>query len=246
MEIVESTFWPQDPTEALDSFEAEISRKFDELLSDGAFLQAAAGLWRLSLERSRLWQFADLLSAEALPRGPVKRSGLESDYPVGLFEGMRASWAAALAAIAAGQALAPWRLEQAGRLAGMAATVATTPPPDFAPTPLRLAAQTPDWSLRVVAGTENRPGEPILLVASLVNRWYILDFRPGQSLLVELAELGRPVYVLQWAAARRRDDRSLGDIVDGPLAEAIASVRARHADLPVALIGYSMAGSLAA
>ncbi len=46
---------------------------------------------------------------------------------------------------------------------------------------------------------------PLLFVYSLINRYYILDFMPGRSLLEHFTSLGRPCYVLDWGVPGRED-----------------------------------------
>src|SRR5262249_25379513 len=46
----------------------------------------------------------------------------------------------------------------------------------------------------------NRPrfATPVLLVPSLINRWYILDLGPGRSLIEWLVAQGHDVYCIDW------------------------------------------------
>jgi hypothetical protein len=53
-------------------------------------------------------------------------------------------------------------------------------------------------------------GPPVLLVPSLINRWYVLDLRPGASLAAALVEAGLDVFCLDWAHRRRRSLFELG------------------------------------
>ncbi len=86
---------------------------------------------------------------------------------------------------------------------------------------------------------------PLLLVPSLINRWYVLDLLPGHSLVQALAAMGHAVYVLAW-----RDPHAglgtweLGDYLEGPLRRAVLRV-ARHADAAsVSLLGQCLGGDL--
>ncbi|MCA9538965.1 MAG: hypothetical protein KC620_08750, partial [Myxococcales bacterium] len=45
---------------------------------------------------------------------------------------------------------------------------------------------------------ETRQKTPVLFVYSLINRYYILDFMPGRSLLEYLTGQGHPCYVIDW------------------------------------------------
>ena len=52
-------------------------------------------------------------------------------------------------------------------------------------------------------GAARRP--PLLFVYSLINRYYILDFMPGRSLLEFFTAQGRPCYVIDWGVPGRED-----------------------------------------
>jgi len=49
---------------------------------------------------------------------------------------------------------------------------------------------------------------PVLLVMSLINKPYIIDLAPGQSLVEYLVQNGFDVYLIDWGAPRD-EDRSL-------------------------------------
>lgn len=143
-----------------------------------------------------------------------------------LFEVLRTAWSMA----ARGFALHP-----------LADTIARTPLPAFEPTPVRIAHVTADYQLRAIAGS----GEPILIVSSMINRWYVLDLQHDHSFLAMLRTLGRPIYVLDWLAAKPADDRSFGDICAGPIRSAVEHICTAHGVESLAIMGYSMGGTLA-
>ena len=99
-----------------------------------------------------------------------------------------------------------------------------------------------DASRRGQAGA----GKPILIVASLINRYYVLDLLPELSVIALLNRRGFDVYVLDWKSPGA-DGPELGftDYVDGVIpAAATSRRRARHAgSLPI-VIGYCMGGTL--
>ncbi len=83
---------------------------------------------------------------------------------------------------------------------------------------------------------------PVVFVPSLVNRAYILDLLPGQSMLRWLAEHAVRPLLLDWGAPGLVERTfTLTDYVAGPLERALAAVGA-----PVMLAGYCMGGMLAA
>ena len=89
-------------------------------------------------------------------------------------------------------------------------------------------------------------GVPVLLVPSLINRWYVLDLRPGASMADALRRAGLDTFCLDWGAPED-EDRYLGwDDVVGRLGRAVRAVRRRTGARQVALVGYCMGGTLAA
>jgi hypothetical protein len=116
------------------------------------------------------------------------------------------------------------------------------PAPAFEPTGAHVVHVTSDYQLRHVTGE----GEPILVVASLINRWYILDLDPEHSYLAMLRTLGRPIYVIDWLPAKPADDRTFTEYVAGPIRSAVEYICAAHGVSALTLMGYSMGGTLAA
>jgi polyhydroxyalkanoate synthase len=85
----------------------------------------------------------------------------------------------------------------------------------------------------------------VLIVPSLINRYYILDLLRERSFVRYLADEGLRPLVLDWGepgAVER--DFTLSDYITGPLTEALAAA-VRLAGGPVALCGYCMGGVLA-
>src|SRR5947209_13658484 len=88
-------------------------------------------------------------------------------------------------------------------------------------------------------------GPPVLVIPSLVNRYYVLDLLPERSFLRHLAEHGLRPLVLDWGepgAAER--DYTLSGYIAGPLDAAAAKAR-ELAGAPTAILGYCMGGLLA-
>jgi len=89
-------------------------------------------------------------------------------------------------------------------------------------------------------------GPPILLVPSLINRWYVLDLRRGASLVEGLTSAGLDVFCLDWGVPED-EDRHLGwDDVLGRLFRAMRRVRRISGSSSIGLLGYCMGGTLAA
>lgn len=90
-------------------------------------------------------------------------------------------------------------------------------------------------------------GKPILIVASLINRYYVMDLLPELSVIALLNRRGFDVYVLDWKSpGPDGPDLGFADYVDGVIPKAAKLVASRHGGavgLPT-VIGYCMGGTL--
>jgi len=87
---------------------------------------------------------------------------------------------------------------------------------------------------------------PVLLVMSLINKPYILDLAPGQSLIEYLVRQGFDVYMVDWGTPRREHSRlRLDDYVADLLPQCMAKIREHSGEPDVSVIGYCMGGMLA-
>jgi polyhydroxyalkanoate synthase len=229
----------------IESAETALHAATEHVLHDDAVLDACASSWRAWLAGIAALprDVRSLAAPIGLPRGtaPVP-SGLGDDYPLGVLELVRTLWVTAARTLAM-HAL-PFGLADSRRGFDLADRLACVPPPAFAPTRTRVVLATRDFRMREVLATGAVSGTPIVVVSSLINRWYTLDFRVGQSFVAMLSSLGRPVYVLEWLPPSAGDDRSLGDLCAGSLLGAVDSLR-RDGVAP-AIVGYSMGGTIAA
>jgi polyhydroxyalkanoate synthase subunit PhaC len=121
--------------------------------------------------------------------------------------------------------------------------------PRLAPSPRRTLYR--EGSARLVH-FQPRPGvapaaaPPVLLVPSLINRWYVLDLRPGASLVEALVAAGLDVYLIDWGVPGDEDRYLTWDDVLERLARAVRRTRRAARAERVSLIGYCMGGTLAA
>lgn len=76
---------------------------------------------------------------------------------------------------------------------------------DIASTPREKVASLGRASLYRYNQNSTSPRETILIIPSLINRYYILDLYPGCSLIESLVENGHQVYLLQWEDPRPQD-----------------------------------------
>jgi polyhydroxyalkanoate synthase len=85
----------------------------------------------------------------------------------------------------------------------------------------------------------------VLVVPSLVNRYYVLDLAEDRSLMRDLAARGFRPLMLDWGEPGTEERRyTLTDYVTGPLQGAFEEARALG-KRPPAVIGYCMGGDLA-
>ncbi|HEY4055945.1 MAG TPA: alpha/beta fold hydrolase [Kofleriaceae bacterium] len=86
--------------------------------------------------------------------------------------------------------------------------------------------------------------KPILLVPSLINRWYVLDLRPGASLVEALVGAGFDVWLLDWGMPQPEDRYLDWDSVLRRLGRAARRVQRETSAKTIGLFGYCMGGTL--
>jgi polyhydroxyalkanoate synthase len=88
---------------------------------------------------------------------------------------------------------------------------------------------------------------PVVIVHSLVSRSYILDLRPGNSLVEYLTGAGLDVFMLDWGIPDERDaENDFERYVDWYLPRALSAVRRETGCEEVTLAGYCLGGVFAA
>lgn len=122
------------------------------------------------------------------------------------------------------------------------------PLPEVGLTPADVVHTENKWRLlRYRPGRAGRRfATPVLLVPSLINRHYVLDLRPGRSLVEYLVEAGHDVFMIDWGTPGDEDRYlELDDICLGYIGRALR-VATRCAGQPQAhLLGYCLGGTLA-
>src|SRR5436190_1578670 len=94
--------------------------------------------------------------------------------------------------------------------------------------------------------TDKVAAEPLLYVPPLVNRYYMIDLVPRQSLVKWLVDEGRTVFVISWInPGPELKERGDGDYVLSGIVEAISEVRKRTGLAPD-LFSFCLGGTLAA
>lgn len=103
----------------------------------------------------------------------------------------------------------------------------------------RLERIVPDPAVRAVGRT------PVLLIPSLINRWYVLDLYPGGSVVKILRDAGLDVWVLDWGVAEDGDRHASWEDLVLRISRAMAVVRRTTGAPECLLLGYSIAGTMA-
>ena len=119
--------------------------------------------------------------------------------------------------------------------------------PQVGVTPHRVIHREGSWSLLHFPAPKRKHARPILMVPSMINRWYVLDLMPGRSLVEYLTQEGFDVTVIDWGEPRPEDRYLRLEEVAGPMiGRALRkSARASGAD-KAHLLGYCMGGTLGA
>ena len=88
---------------------------------------------------------------------------------------------------------------------------------------------------------------PLVFVFALVNRPYILDLKPGRSVVSHFVQRGFDTYLVDWGSPTPSDHKlTLDDYVNGYLARVVDHVRERTGAARVSILGYCMGGTMSA
>jgi polyhydroxyalkanoate synthase len=100
--------------------------------------------------------------------------------------------------------------------------------------------------IQYTPATAKVAAEPLLYVPPLVNRYYMIDLVPRQSLVKWLVDEGRTVFVISWVnPSDKLKDKGVGDYVLEGIVEAIGEVRKRTKVSPD-LFAFCLGGTLVA
>ena len=128
-------------------------------------------------------------------------------------------------------------LELAGPIVGRAPLLAQTPRDEIAL----------EGGARLYHFRSAKPqGKPFLLVPSMINRWYVLDLRPGASLVEALVGAGFDVWCLDWGVPEDEDRFLDWEAVNARLGRAVRRVRRETGAPKIGVLGYCMGGTLTA
>jgi polyhydroxyalkanoate synthase len=88
---------------------------------------------------------------------------------------------------------------------------------------------------------------PLIFVFALVNRPYILDLKPGKSVVEHFVRGGFDTYLIDWGIPTDADRHlTLDDYINGYMMNVIEYVRERTGSDQVNILGYCMGGTLSA
>lgn len=122
-------------------------------------------------------------------------------------------------------------------------------PPAVGQTPADEIWRENKWRLlryRPTVAREQRWRTPILLVPSLINRYYVLDLAPGRSFVEFLVAAGHDVYIIDWGTPGDEDRfLTFDDVCHRYLGRAVRKVAARGPDGVCHVLGYCLGGTLA-
>jgi len=100
------------------------------------------------------------------------------------------------------------------------------------------------YRFRAAEGVSKAKAPPVLLVPSMINRWYVLDLRPGASLTEALVKAGLDVYCLDWGAPQDEDRYLTWDDVLARLSRMARRVRRETGAEKLSVLGYCMGATL--
>lgn len=117
---------------------------------------------------------------------------------------------------------------------------------DLATTPGKVVWQTPLMQLiQYEPTTETQFKRPLLLVPAWINKFYILDMRPKNSLVRYMLDRGHTVFVISWInPGKEHAEMSFEDYMKhGPLA-ALDAIETLTAEPQVDILGFCIGGIL--
>ncbi len=121
-------------------------------------------------------------------------------------------------------------------------------PPVVAATPADVVYQ--ENKLRLLCyrskTLSNRP-VPLLMVASIINKYYVLDLKPGRSLVEYLLGRGFDVWIIDWGTPTDEDRLDTFDkYINGYLARCVQKVLDVTGQAQLSLLGYCIGGTFTA
>ena len=99
--------------------------------------------------------------------------------------------------------------------------------------------------LRYKSNTPTKYQTPLIFVFALVNRPYILDLKPGKSVVSHFVNRGFDTYLIDWGIPTDADRHlTLDDHINGYMMNVVENVCERTGAEQVNLLGYCMGGTM--
>lgn len=115
---------------------------------------------------------------------------------------------------------------------------------DLGATPHTVVWTENKWRLLRFSPAQRRYATPVLLVPSLINRWYVLDLGPERSFIEWLVAQGHEVFCIDWGTPGAEDRYLTWDDIGGRYLGRAVRIAAR-ASGDVHVLGYCLGGTLA-
>jgi len=119
--------------------------------------------------------------------------------------------------------------------------------PEVAPTPKELVHSEEQMTLHHYMPrkkTRGKPKTPLLIVYALVNRQYMMDLQADRSLISQLVDSGRDIYIIDWGYARPMDKHlRMEDYIEGYIHDCVSIIMERHSVDRVNLMGVCQGGT---
>ena len=88
---------------------------------------------------------------------------------------------------------------------------------------------------------------PLILIFALINRPYILDLKPGRSVVEVLLNKGIDVYLIDWGAPGDEDSHlDLNHYINRYIKQVVKKVKRISGSEKVSILGYCMGGTMSA
>ena len=119
-------------------------------------------------------------------------------------------------------------------------------PPPVGVTPHDVVWTENKWRLLRFRPAVPNHGTPVLMVPSLINRWYVLDLGPQRSLIEWLVAQGHEVFCIDWGTPGAEDRYLTWDDIAGRYVGRAVRIAARYGRTGKAhVLGYCLGGTLA-
>jgi polyhydroxyalkanoate synthase len=100
------------------------------------------------------------------------------------------------------------------------------------------------YRFRRPEGAPRSPALPLLVVPSLINRWYVVDLRHGASLVGGLTNAGIDTFCLDWGIPNDEDRYLAWDEVIARIRRAVRKVKRVTGAPRVGILGYCMGSTV--